>query len=87
MIERLLSDPVSGLTIRRFAAVLGLIALMSIFGTHHHAALFAKLTAFNALLDVMIAVSLRESPAGEHLTRWDEALACLMLFFAARAFA
>jgi hypothetical protein len=80
-------DPVSELAVRRFLLVLGLILLISVFAAKDHLAAFVSLTAFNVLVDVVLALLFRDRPLGPKLTRWDEALAFLTLCVGARLFA
>ena len=82
-----LDDLLAELAVRRFLLVLGLIVLISLFAARDHLAAFVSLTAFNVLVDVVLAVLLRDRPLGPQLTRWDEALAFLTLCAGARLFA
>ena len=69
MLDRLLTDPVSSITVRRFGLVLGFIVLLSVFGARDHLDVFTSLAAFDAFSDAMLAGALREPLLGPKLAR------------------
>ena len=86
-LSKLLSDPETGETVRRFAVILAMIVMIGALSSRAEPlALIAKLTLFNAALVALIAAVRRERLLGPALTRWDEALGYLAVGLGARMF-
>jgi hypothetical protein len=78
-------DRVSYETVRRFALALAAIVLLAVVGaSQDRLRVLSTLLAFNGLVVAVIAAMLRERIGGPTLTRWDEVLGFLVLFFAVR---
>jgi len=78
-------DRTSRETMRRFALAVGMIVLLAAASAPSERwRVLATLFGFNGAVVAAIAAMLRERVAGPALTRWDEVLGFLALFFAVR---
>jgi hypothetical protein len=78
-------DQTSRETVRRFALAVGVIVLLAAASAPTERwRVLATLFGFNGAVVAVIAAMLRERVAGPVLTRWDEVLGFLTLFFAVR---
>jgi hypothetical protein len=87
MLKEILSDPVSGTSLRRSSAMLVMISLVALLASRDQIGIFARLCAFNAFVNLGLAAFFREPAFGAKLNRWDEVLAFAALFLGARAVA